>query len=54
MDGITDSVDMNLRKLWEAVKDTISLGKPSIEASIFWPPKVKSRLIGKDPDAGKD
>ena len=29
-------------------------GKPSIEASIFWPPKVKSRLIGKDPDAGKD
>ena len=20
----------------------------------FWPPDVKSRLIGKDPDAGKD
>ena len=24
------------------------------EAPIFWPPGVKSQLIGKDPDAGKD
>ena len=24
------------------------------EAPIFWPPDVKSWLIGKDPDAGKD
>ena len=24
------------------------------EALILWPPNVKSRLIGKDPDAGKD
>ena len=24
------------------------------EASIIWPPDAKSRLIGKDPDAGKD
>ena len=24
------------------------------EASILWPPDVKSRLIGKDPDTGKD
>ena len=24
------------------------------EAPILWPPHVKSRLIGKDPDAGKD
>jgi len=24
------------------------------EASILWPPDVKSRFIGKDPDAGKD
>ena len=24
------------------------------EASIFWPPDVKSWLIRKDPDAGKD
>ena len=25
-----------------------------VEASILWPPDVKSWLIGKDPDAGKD
>ena len=24
------------------------------EALILWPPNAKSRLIGKDPDAGKD
>ena len=24
------------------------------EAPVFWSPDVKSRLIGKDPDAGKD
>ena len=24
------------------------------EALILWPPDVKSRLFGKDPDAGKD
>ena len=24
------------------------------ESPILWPPDVKSRLIGKDPDAGKD
>ena len=24
------------------------------EASILWPPDVKSRLIGKDPNVGKD
>ena len=24
------------------------------EAPILWPPAVKSQLIGKDPDVGKD
>ena len=24
------------------------------EAAILWPPDVKSQVIGKDPDAGKD
>ena len=24
------------------------------EAPVFWPPDVKSQLIGKDPHAGKD
>ena len=30
----------------------IFIGKP--ESPILWPPAVKSQLIGKDPDAGKD
>ena len=28
--------------------------KAEAEAPILWPPDVKSCLIGKDPDAGKD
>ena len=24
------------------------------EAAVLWPPDAKNRLIGKDPDAGKD
>ena len=24
------------------------------EAPIFWPPDLKNRLTGEDPDAGKD
>ena len=32
------------------------IGRTDVEARtpIFWPPDVKSRLIGKDPDAGRD
>ena len=30
------------------------LGKTDVEAPILWSPDAKSRLIGKDPDAGKD
>ena len=31
-------------------------GRTDVEAEtpIFWPPDVKSRLMGKDPDVGKD
>ena len=34
----------------------IIIGRTDVEAEIpiFWPPDVKSWLIGKDPDAGKD
>ena len=34
----------------------IFIGKTDAEAEtpVLWPPDVKSRLIGKDPDAGKD
>ena len=30
------------------------IGKADSEAPMLWPPDVKSQLIGKDPDAGKD
>ena len=32
----------------------IFIGRIDVETSILWPPDTKSRLIGKDPDAGKD
>ena len=30
------------------------IGRTDAEAPILWPPDVKSQLVGKDPDAGKD
>ena len=30
-----------------------SIGRSDAEAPILWPPDVKSRLTGRDPDAGK-
>ena len=32
----------------------IFTGRTDAEAPILWPPDTRSRLIGKDPDAGKD
>ena len=32
----------------------IFIGRTDAEAPILWPPDVKSQLIEKDPDAGKD
>ena len=34
----------------------IFIGRTDVEAEapILWPPDAKNRLIGKDPDAGKD
>ena len=32
----------------------IYIGKTDAEAPVLWTPVAKSRLIGKDPDAGKD
>ena len=32
----------------------ISIGRSDAEVPILWPPDVKSQLIGKAPDAGKD
>ena len=30
------------------------IGSAEAEVPVLWPPDAKSRLIGKDPDAGKD
>ena len=35
-------------------KPWLLIGRTDAEAPILWPPDVKSRLIGKDPEAGKD
>ena len=34
----------------------VFIGRTDVEAEtrVFWPPDVKSWLIGKDPDAGRD
>ena len=32
----------------------ICIQRTEAEAPILWPPDAKSRLIGKDPDAGRD
>ena len=32
----------------------VFIGRTDAEAPILWPPDVKSWLVGKDPDAGKD
>ena len=34
----------------------VFIGRTDVEAETptFWPPDVKSQLIGKNPDAGKD
>ena len=38
----------------EGNQSWIFIGRTDAEALILWPPDGKSRLIGKDPDAGKD
>ena len=30
------------------------IGRTDDEAPILWPPDAKSRLVGKDPDAGQE
>ena len=50
LDSKIKPVNPTVNQLW------IFIGKTDAEAEapISWPPDVKSQLIGKDPDAGKD
>jgi len=34
--------------------NSIFIAEAHAEVPIVWPPDAKSRLVGKDPDAGKD
>ena len=43
-----------IKPVLKEISPEFSIGKTEAEASILWPPGVKSQLIGKDPDAGKD
>ena len=47
------NLDPSTRKSKEN-QPRIFTGRTDAKALILWPPDVKSRLIGKDPDAGKD
>ena len=38
----------------EEINTEYSLEGLKLKLQIFWPPDMKSQLIGKDPDAGKD
>ena len=40
----------------KADQSWVFIGRTDVEGEtpILWPPDVKSQLIGKDPDAGKD
>ena len=51
LDSITNSMDMNLGKFWEPVRDRETWLAEVPEAPILWPPDTN---FGKDPDACKD
>ena len=46
----TKPVNRKENQLWIFIGRTDA----DAEAPIFWPPDAKSRLTGKDPDAGKE
>ena len=53
LESLSDSKEIKLVNS-KGNQRRISIGRTGAEALILWPPDVKSQLIGKDPDAGKD
>ena len=37
-----------------SISNHLCTGRTEAEAPVLWPPDAKSRITGKDPDAGKD
>ena len=42
------------QSILKEINPEYSLERLKLKLKLFWPPDVKSQLIGKDPDAGKD
>ena len=42
------------QSILKEINPDYSLEKAVAEGPMFWPPHVKSPIIGKDPDTGKD
>ena len=56
--GKTLEIPLDCKKSKQSILKEISPeysleGQAETETPIVWPPDVKNRLIGKDPDAGK-
>ena len=47
-------VPWTARRSNQPILKEVNPGRTAAEAPILWTPDVKSRLIGKEPDAGKD
>ena len=54
LEGPLDSKDSNQSTLKDISPEYSLEGHTEPEAPILWPPGAKSRLIRKDPEAGKD
>ena len=42
------------QSILKEINPEYSLERLKLKLKLFWPPDVKSQLIGKDPDAEKD
>ena len=51
---ITWTARKSNQSILKEINPAYSIRRTDAKAPILWPPDAKSRLIGKDPDAGKD